>query len=149
MADFEDLGALLAQCAVAGPASEEVISAAEAHLGVRFPQSYRTFLATSGAALCQGFEIAGLFRHADKNRPPLWSDVVASNLRIQHRSHIPTGYVAISSDGAEVTYYLDTANTRRDGECAVVALGPGVDSVAVAASFPEFLVRCFEHSSTP
>jgi hypothetical protein len=146
MPNFEDMAGLLDQCTVAGSASEQVIASGEERLSVRFPRSYRTFLARHGAALCQGFEIAGLFHHADKGRPPLWSDVVASNLRIRHRSHLPEGYVAISSDGVDVTYYLDTANMRGDGECAVVALGPGVDSVQVAADFAEFLVRCFEGS---
>lgn len=140
------MAGFLAHCTVAGPASQEMITATEARLGVRFPQSYRTFLAMYGAALCEGFEIAGVFQHVDKSRPPLWSDVVASNLRIQPRVHLPAGYVAISSDGIKVTYYLDTADPREDGECAVVALGPGVDSVQVAADFSEFLARCCERT---
>jgi hypothetical protein len=146
MAGLEDVAGLLGQCTVPGPASHAMIASAEERLGVRFPQSYRAFLVAYGAALCQGFEIAGLFHHADRSRPPLWSDVVAKNLRLQHRSHLPDGYVAISGDGVEVTYYLDTAKRREDGECVVVALGPGVDSVDVAADFTEFLRRCFEHS---
>lgn len=125
-----------------------MIASAEVQLGVRFPQSYRAFLAGHGAALCEGFEIAGLFFHADRDRPPLWSDVVAMNLRIRHHAHPPEGHVAISSNGAEVTCYLDTAKIRDDGECAVVALGPGVDDVEVATDFSEFLLRCFEHSLT-
>src|SRR5687767_373400 len=139
MAGLKDLADFLGRCTVPGRASEEIIASAEARLGVRFPQSYRTFLAAYGAALCEGFEIAGLFPHADTDRPPLWSDVVAMNLRIRHRAHLPEGYVAISSDGVEVTYYLDTAKIRDDGECAVVALGPGVDRAEVATDFSEFL----------
>jgi len=146
MPSSEKLAGLLEQCTLAGPVSDELIASAEARLGVRFPRSYRAFLAAYGAALCQGFEIAGLFHHADKSRPPLWSDIVASNLRIRHRDHLPEGYVAISSDGVEVKYYLDTANMRDGGECVVIALGPGVDSVRVAADFSEFVVRCFERS---
>jgi SUKH superfamily protein len=146
MPSFEDVAGLLDQCTVAGPASDDMIASAGARLGAQFPRSYRTFLATHGAALCEGFEIAGLFHYADKSRPPLWSDVVASNLRIRHRNHLPEGYVAISSDGVEVTYYLDTANMRDDYECAVIGIGPGVDNVQVAVNFAEFLVRSFEQS---
>jgi SMI1-KNR4 cell-wall len=51
---------------VAGGASEATILQAEATLDVRFPPSYRSFLAQFGATHCNGFELAGLFHHPDK-----------------------------------------------------------------------------------
>jgi len=52
---------------VAGGASKPTISQAEATLGVRFPPSYRSFLARFGAGFIRnGFEVAGLFHHPDK-----------------------------------------------------------------------------------
>ena len=50
-------------CVIAGSAPELTISEAETTLGVRFPPSYRTFLAQYGAGFWKGglLEIAGLF----------------------------------------------------------------------------------------
>jgi hypothetical protein len=143
---FEDIADFLGGCATAGPASEEVISSAEERLGVRFPPSYRRFLAQYGAALCSGFEIAGLFiPKDDKDAPPLWSDVVVSTLQRRRVARLlPRGHVAISDDGGDYTFYLDTARNGLGEECPVVALGPGVDGVVVAEDFPDFVERCFE-----
>src|SRR5215813_8270290 len=64
---------------VAGGASEPTISQAEATLGVRFPPSYRSFLARFGAGfICGGFEVAGLFHHPDKAE---WLSSMSSKTR--------------------------------------------------------------------
>jgi len=62
----------------AGGASEATISHAEATLGVRFPPSYRSFLAHFGAAYCNGLELAGLFHHPDKSE---WLSSMTSKSR--------------------------------------------------------------------
>src|SRR5262245_35198216 len=65
--------------AAAGGASEATISHAEATLGVRFPPSYRSFLAQFGATHCNGFELAGLFHHSDK---AAWLSSMTSKTRV-------------------------------------------------------------------
>ncbi|HBL31088.1 MAG TPA: hypothetical protein DD490_30035 [Acidobacteria bacterium] len=145
MTTFEDISDRFKACLTAGPASEEMISAAQSQLGVRFPPSYRRFLETYGAALCPDIEIAGLFTVRDENEPPLWSDVVTSNLQMHRAARLlSSGLVAISGDGGDYTYCLDTTSSQLGEECPVVALGPGVDCVLIGENFPDFVVRSFE-----
>ena len=66
MASSSPLEEFLRPRDAAGGASEATISHAEMTLGVRFPPSYRSFLAHFGAAYCNGFELAGLFHDPDK-----------------------------------------------------------------------------------
>lgn len=143
MPDEERIETLLASCTLAGPADEEMIQSAEAKLGVRLPQSYRAFLARYGAALCRGFEIAGLFRDTSSVEPPLWSDVVTKTVQMRRGSggRIPAGYVAISDDGGDYTYYLDTGRIIAGTECPVIVLGPGADGLTVARDFLDFVAR--------
>jgi antitoxin YobK len=143
MANTEQLGKLFSGCTVAGPADNEMIFSAEAKLGVRFPESYRVFLLEFGAALCSGFEIAGLFRHAHSDEAPLWSDVVAktNQLRRAGGGLIPKEFVAISDDGTDFSYYLDTRCMDEALECPVMVLGPGADGPVVAQNFVDFVMR--------
>lgn len=151
MLRIEDVEIELKLCDVAGPASTEAISAAESALKVQFPGSYRWFLANFGAALCDGFRIAGLFEGDFEEEPPLWTHVVSrtSLLRDAARGNIPCSYVAISDDGGDYTYYLDTSKMSDEAECPVVVLGPGVDDVIVASDFLDFLKRSFDNSLFP
>jgi antitoxin YobK len=136
----EALSETLRACDVAGPANEDQIRLGEERLGVRFPRSYRWFLETHGAALCPGFRIAGLFVHEDEDEPPLWIDVVEFTESIRKFAELPPGYVAISDDGVEMTFYLDTAKGGDNADCPVIAIGPGVDDV-VADDFLTFVTR--------
>ena len=143
MSEFEEISKSMASATVAGPADDETIDEAEELLGIQFPPSYRLFLSVYGAALCDGFEIAGIIKKEDSEKPPLWMDVVTSNQQIRRalRGDLPEGYVMISDDGSEYTFYLDTAHRESSGECPVVVLGPGVDSIQVATDFIEFVLR--------
>jgi SMI1/KNR4 family protein SUKH-1 len=140
MTSTSPLEELFASGNVAGGASESTIAEAEATLGVRFPPSYRSFLAQFGAAVGRGFSIAGLFHHLDQSTPPLWENVVTWNLRNRRvtRGLIPARYIAISSDGGDYIFYLDTGTM--DTESPVVVLGPGRDYVVVAPDFNTFVI---------
>ena len=74
------LRSLLGPCDSAGPVAPEMVLSAERELGVSFPTSYRFFLETYGAVVCNGFEIAGLHGFTSDEdpsvSPPLWSHVV-------------------------------------------------------------------------
>lgn len=122
-----------------------MIAEAEERLNVSFPVSYRQFLARYGAALCAGFEIAGVFKVGNEDEPPLWSDVVTSTnqLRRGSRGSLPLGYIAISDDGGDYNFFLDTSRRRADGECPVAVMGPGADGVVVATDFLDFVARAF------
>ena len=126
---------------IAGPASEELVQAAESKLSLRFPSEYRSFLKRYGAAMGEGFEIAGVFADVDSG-PPLWRDVVKATERFRQsvKGTLPETLIPISDDGRGVTYYIDASN-QDDGGCDVVAYGPGVDGKRVAASLEEFVLK--------
>ncbi len=138
----ETVAEIMKSGTVAGPASENMIRDAEQALGVAFPPRYREFLAAFGAALCPAFEIAGLFRSTGNDEPPLWTDVTVftKQMRRGSRGMIPHEYVAISSDGGDYTFYLDSGGGK-GGENPVVVLGPGADAVVVATDFFDFVSR--------
>jgi hypothetical protein len=129
-------------CVIAGGAPELTICQAEKALGVRFPPSYRTFLALYGAGFWAGWEIAGLFDQPDTSAPPYWQHVVTWTLRQRRGPHgLPPQYVAVSHDGMADTFLLDTGATER--ESPVVVLGPGRDFLVAAPDFNAFVVACF------
>jgi cell wall assembly regulator SMI1 len=134
---------ILGSCEVPGPASAKLIASAEQLLGLSFPAAYRKFLCTYGAALGQGFSIAGLVEEGDNNSPPYWDSVVRGTLltRKASRGRIPHAYLALSGDGGDYSYYLDTQQPTASGECAFVVLGPGAHSIVIARTFAEFVKR--------
>jgi len=68
MPSLDDARDALRSATMAGPADARMIADAEGKLRVNFPSDYRTFLATFGAAMGRGYEIAGLF-HASGSLP--------------------------------------------------------------------------------
>jgi len=133
-------------CVIAGGASELAICQAESTLGVRFPPSYRAFLALYGAGFWTGgCEIAGLFDQPDTSVPPYWRNVVTWNLRQRRGPHgLPPHYVAISHDGMEATFLLDTG--RPELESPVVVFGPGWDFLVIAPDFNTFVAARFNNA---
>ena len=149
MAGIDVIEELLTRATLAGRVDEEMIRLAEAKLSVQFPTSYRLFLSRFGAAICPGFEIAGLFDvGGEDGGPPLFSDVVTGTLQKRRSSHgaFSSAYVPISDDGGDYTFCLATGSFNAAGECPVVVVGPGADSVVVADDFFAFLVRSFDGS---
>jgi len=146
MSSLKDIVRLLEKATIAGGVSDQVIHAAEERLGVRFPPSYRQFLSRYGALFTEGSELSGLFEYICEEEPPLWSDVVTETLQMRQG---PGGrafdeYVAISSDGMDYMFYLDTSRTNEKDECPVIVLGPGADGVDVAEDLFDFVRRSCE-----
>lgn len=135
----EQCAVILSSASTAGPASESAIRNAEAELGLRFPAPYRAFLARYGAAMGEGFEIAGLFV-SNGEEPPMWRNVVADTRRSRRagQGRLDDQLFPVSDDGLDRTYYL-----KGDGAqlCPVIAYGPGCDGEEVAGSFEEFVVK--------
>jgi hypothetical protein len=128
-----------------GPVPEVEIAKAEGDLGLKFPPSLRIFLSAFGAAFGELGELAGL-PIADRLRPaemPQWSDLVVETERTRAGwSLFPHSLIFVSHDGAECSYFLDTAAAAgADGEGPVIALEPGRDFVPVATSYLEFVER--------
>ncbi|MGD9367955.1 MAG: SMI1/KNR4 family protein [Desulfobacteraceae bacterium] len=128
-----------------GTVAEERIREAETTLGVSFPRSYRVFLKSFGASYgLAGCVLSGLplTRRWD-SAPPEFSNVIDDTelARKACGEHLPHEYVAISSDGCDCQFYLDTSRTDATEECLVIALGPGRDTDVAAASFLEFVEK--------
>jgi len=72
-----------------------------------------------------------------------WRHVVMWTLQNRRlsRGHIEPRYLAISSDGGDYTFYLDTG--APEPESPVVALGPGLDYALLAADFNAFAFACY------
>lgn len=128
-----------------GAVTDETIRAAEIELGVSFPRSYRVFLSQIGASYgVGGYKLSGLppTRRWDP-APPEFSYVIDDTELARKASgeHLPLEYVAISNDGFDCQFYLDTSRTDATNECPVIALGPGRDADIAAASFLEFVEK--------
>ena len=123
-----------------GPVSDEEIDAAQRELGVVFPNSYRVFLHYFGAGCLHHYEIYGI--PIDR----LWGDVVTMN-RLEDASR-PNHLVKFTGNVGDFSFYLDTSRMRPDGECPVIALGPGEEpgGSVVAESFLDFLCQAREGS---
>jgi hypothetical protein len=133
---------------IAGPVSEEQIKEAERTLAVRFPPSYRAFLAKYGAALVDAIDIPGIYVVGDsKDGPPLWLDVVLTTKQTRRalKDRLPLDYVWISHDGCDHAFYLATSQFTDNGECPVVVLGPRADNVAIADNFVDFFIQRVEN----
>ncbi len=149
MVDFKLIAALLESSETAGGVTDEAIQQAECTLDVRFPPSYRTFLAKYGNIHSTSYEIAGLSHEVVKDdEPPYWWDVVACNIQMRRAANglTPNEYVLISDDGGDYKFYLDTSRPDPRGECPVIVLGPGMDAVVVAKDFFDFLIRSFDRT---
>ena len=129
---------------VAGPASQNEISDIEEKLHVSLPPSYRTFLLEYGAAwLDAPYMIDGIRPEPEPGHTPLHGDVLSTNLSFRRGDK--TGFfqklVLITTDGSECYIYLDTNKVRTDGECPVIVIAPGVDSLELAPSFLDFVEK--------
>jgi hypothetical protein len=136
-----------------GPNSESRVAAVEKELGVPLPRSYRIFLSRFGAAFCHGHDIAGLpdTRGSDVESP-FWvhvADVSKSRWIDRHGHGVDRHLVYLSDDGGDITYYLDTSAMDDEGECPVIALGPGYHGIVVGSTFLEFLAKLATADSEP
>ena len=125
--------------ATPGGASNDKIEMVEKELGVVFPAPYRQFLATYGAGMGTGFELAGISEDSNEEEPPMWRSVVLATKQSRRilRGAIPNDFIPVSDDGQGTTFYIDT-----NSEAAkIVAYGPGIDGQIVATSFKEFVVK--------
>ena len=122
----------------AGPRDEVLIARAEAALGLRFPPSYRAFLAALGCGDIEGFEVYGVIdSNFDASAVPngIW-------LTLEEReTGLPNHLVIVSDTGDGAYYALDTSRTDAAGECPVVCeeIDGRVDTVA--EDFGTFLLE--------
>ena len=128
-----------------GTNSESKVAAVEEELGLVLPRSYRIFLKKFGAAVCNGYMIAGLpdTRSTDEETP-FWehvADVTKSRWPNRAGIGVDRHFAFLTDNGGDISYYLDTSAMDEQGECPVVAMGPGYPGVVVGSSFLDFLSK--------
>ena len=139
MAITAECRAILNAGVTPGPAAKSAVSEAERILAVRFPHAYREFLFRYGAAMLNGFDIAGVI-DKELNDPPMWVNIVEATQQTRRvsRDNLPITYVPISDDGADITYYLDTEEQE---SFFVFACGPGVEKQLFSDNFSGFVLQ--------
>jgi hypothetical protein len=101
------------------PMSDDAIATAEGCLGVRFPPTYRRFIATCGCGDLWGEEFYGLSA-AGRGIP----DAVWYTLE-QRKSGLPSQLLVVSADD-DALYCLDTGQVGPNGEAPIIEWVPGV-----------------------
>lgn len=119
-----------------GSQPDDMLDFAAETLGVKFPITYRMFLAEYGAGNFGSQEIYGVFRKDTlKSGIP---DTVWLTLRSRADGHFPHSLVVLYDLGDGSYYCLDTS-MMRDGECPVKIFMPGLDTaISKDEVFPDF-----------
>ena len=141
-----NFGDVLDEAYTPGGVSQEIIDNAEESLGIRFPDSFRRFLESYGAAMGDGWEVAGLGNAPDEEEPPMWVDVVVFTRQMRRAMgpQLPEQFIPISSTAGSVTYFLDVSEREYS---PVLAFGPGIEEERVADSFNEFVINLWRDSN--
>ncbi len=120
-----------------GEKSEELIAAAEAELGVKFPDSYRHFLRKFGNGGFYGREFYGLIDAGFTRCVP---DAVGLTLDDREQFGLPHHLVRIHEVGEGTSMALDTSVWFDEYECPVVEYFLTGPPTELASSFGEFFL---------
>jgi hypothetical protein len=129
------------------PASPEMIRTAEDYLGVKFPPTYREFVASVGFSSFSGREFYGITRSgvAAKAIP----SVIFATMD-ERRHGLPPQFLLIEDSGGEEEYVLDTQDLGASGDAPVKAWTPGSDPAnleVVAGDFGSYLLKAAESAA--
>jgi antitoxin YobK len=127
------------ECWFAGPRDHDVVLAAEAALGLKFPEAYRLFATQLGAGSFGAQEILGVISDdfANSGIP----DCVWKTLKDREELNLPRSMIVIYFDGGIDFFVLDTAESE---DPSVRVWRPGISSAGddletIALSFGQFL----------
>jgi len=137
---YEEFHKIMQSWETAGSVPEDKIAEVEKKLGTKFPAKYREFLSMYGAAMTEGFEVAGIFEYTDRDVPPMWLDVgyyTRVSVSLLEDTLPNKEQIYISSDGGDYTFYLDT---RPENYGKILELGPGIERF-VADDFHDFIIK--------
>jgi hypothetical protein len=112
------------RCAIAGPASEEAVTAAEEQLGCAFPPSYRAFLRKYGAlSLPADMAVVHDFVGLDPNAADgeVAKGVVERTLAAREENRLGPALVVVGLGAQALEWFcLDCSRGRSGGELPVV-----------------------------
>ena len=109
-----------------GPKSEHLITEAERALGLRFPPTYRTFLARLGCGNIGGLEVFGLL-HSDFEHSGI-PDAVWVTCRRRVDAGLPQELILVEDVGDGSYCAIDTMQLNERGEAPVIVWMPGADN---------------------
>lgn len=129
-----------------GPKPNALITLAEDHLGIKFPEIYRRFLLEFGAGGLGSFEIYGVVR-ADFENSGI-PDVVWFTLRQRNETNLPLFLLPVSELGDGELFCLDL-RIQEGGEASVIGFTSGFTSPhqnfdIVAEDFGKFFLDLVE-----
>ncbi|MGO4126447.1 SMI1/KNR4 family protein [Inquilinus sp. YAF38] len=122
-------------------AADDILSAFESRLGVKFSPSYRYFLAKMGTLSFMGHQFYGVTRsglNAESIPCVLWATE-----RSREKGHITDSMLRIEMSGYGPFYVIDLSQTNAEGEGAVLELpvqGISGGSEKIADDFGSFLL---------
>jgi antitoxin YobK len=125
MSDFENAAKMIAEHPelrrFVGPRPDSLILAAERKLGVRFPETYRRFLAEYGAGSFGAEELFGII--GDDFEDARIPNTVGYTLKQRGEYELPHDLVAVYGLGDGETFYLDLG-AREDDEAPIIVYYP-------------------------
>ncbi|WP_110875982.1 SMI1/KNR4 family protein [Franconibacter helveticus] len=124
-----------------GPASDELIAEYEKQLGVKFPESYITFLKRYGTMTVNGESFYGISKLGlNATSAP---DVRYVTLEARKPCDIDNNMVLIKSSGYGPMFSIDTSISGKKGEAVIVetdlSFKRSGNKVVVARSFGDFI----------
>lgn len=131
-----------------GEKDDELITKAEAALGLAFPPTYRRFLKEYGCGGMAGEEFFGLIDDDFINSTV--PDAIWLTLD-ERKTGLPESMIVIHAVGDGTYFVLDTDKKNDVGECPVVAWTPGLSSPGdevekIADDFGEFLLTSLQEA---
>jgi len=114
-----------------------LVEKAEAALGLRFPDTYRTFLTELGCGDIEGLEFYGVIGDDFENSNV--PDAVWLTLS-ERKSGLPKNLVIVSTSGDGAYYALDTEQVSSEGENPVVRYMPSGKAENIAEDYGEFML---------
>jgi len=132
---FELIGLHMEHAYFLGPRDGTLIDKAEKRLGVRFPPSYRQFIARLGAGAFGFAEFYGIVK-ADFEHSSV-PDAIWVTVNDRSRFGLPDFLVAVYDVGDGTTFYIDTSNVDNKGESPIVTFYRA-DSVIIATPYTSF-----------
>jgi hypothetical protein len=145
-AGFELVRANADAARFAGPREEPLIEAAERALGVRFPPSYRSFLAALGAGSIRGREFYGVIDEDWSTPGP--PDAIGTTLAERADNRLPEGLVIVGASDDGGWYVLDCAAPVEGGEAPVLIWAQDAGG-RVADDFGEFFAMLILEAVAP
>ena len=122
MADLEEGLKLIADAddkMVSGPKTTDEIEAAETALGLKFPPTYRRFLAECGSGGAGGEEFYGLTRNPDFVNSSV-PNAIWLTLKHRQKYSLPAELVLVYALGDGTLYAVDTSQGGALGESPVI-----------------------------